>query len=261
MLHSALDKLGEGLVLLTPTWELTFVNSRAATFLGHDVQSCVGENFWTALPHLQIEQGEFYAGCQRSLKEQLPLGFECESLYEHESLWVQLEPHAEGLTIYLRGGSSDHRWVNQQQQYDAREALLTATAQRIQQKEDLHVTFQTTVEGLLPLFRVDRALLYRIENWQNINLIAQATSSDWALQPGDESRTTWVMNSHQDWVEGSYYPVADVDQDDVTLAEQRLLRALKVKSQIIVPIFQEERFWGLLVLHQCHNLLILFYDS
>ena len=251
MLHSALDKLGEGLVLLTPTWELTFVNRRAATFLGHDVQTHVGENFWTVLPHLQIEQGEFYAGCQRSLTEQLPLGFECESLYEHESLWVQLEPHAEGLTIYLRGGSSDHRWVNQQQQYDAREALLTSTARRIQQKEDLQVTFQTTVEELLPLFRVDRALLYRIENWQNINLIAQATSADWVLSAEDESCTTWVMNSHQDWIEDSYYPVADVEQDDVTLAEQRLLRALKVKSQIIVPIFQEERFWGLLALHQC----------
>ncbi len=251
MLHSALDKLGEGLILLTTDCELTYINSRAAAYLGQDAQELMGQNLWTALPRLQAEQSEFYAGCQRSLKEQLPLGFECETLYEHESLWVQLEPTVDGLTIYLRGGSSDHRWVHQQQQYAARESLLTATAKRIQQKEDLQVTFQTTVEGILPLFGVDRALLYRLENWTTTDLIAQATTSDWALKPEDAARTTWVINSHLDWRESSYYPVADVEQDDVTPAEQRLLRALNVKSQIIVPIFLEERFWGLLVLHRC----------
>jgi GAF domain-containing protein len=258
-LYSALNQLSEGLILLDANWELQYINRRAASYLaegiaqgdGQEIQALVGQNLWQALPHLQAEHSEFYSGCQRSLTEQLPLGFECEGLCERESLWIQLEPSREGLMVYLRSSSNDQRIVQQQQQYNAREALLTSIAQRIQQKEDLHTTFQITVQELLPLFRVDRALLYHIKDWETVELVAKATAPDWPLPAEDEHRTTWVMNSLQDWVEGSYYPVADVDQDDVTAAEQRLLRQLKVRSQIVVPIFLEERFWGLLALHQC----------
>lgn len=251
VLETALAQIGEGLLLLDSSWEICYLNELAAAYLDQPSPALVRQKLWATLPRLEAEKSEFYAACQRSVTEQLPLSFESEDLCPRESLWVRLVPTDNGLMVYLRGMAGDHRASHQQRHYANREALLTDIAEHIQRSAPLCQTFQATVQRLLPLFRVDRALLYRIENWTSVELFAQATTPDWPLSPADEQRITWVMNSLQDWEEGSYYPVADVDQDDVTAAEQRLLHQLQVKSQLVMPIFTDDALWGLLVLHQC----------
>ncbi len=248
--ETALEQLGEGLLFLNADWQICYFNAQAAEYLGGARPDLVGQCIWDCWPQLRGEQLNFYTACQRSLTEQVPLELE-ETQLAQEPLWIRLVPSPNGLVIYLRGLSSDRRISQQQQQYEAREALLSSIAHWVQQYQPLETIFREAVARLRLLLRVDRILLYRIQNWEEVQLLAQATSPDWILDGQDDRCGTWVMNSLQDWEEDSYYPVENVDQDDLTAAEQRILRQLKVKAQLVMPIFLDQELWGLLAIHQC----------
>ena len=115
----------------------------------------------------------------------------------------------------------------------------------------LQEIMQTIVEKLLTCFRVDRSLIYRLENWTKVCLIANAAGSAWPFPLEKESQTIWGLNSLQNWTEDFYYLVADAGQSELTAAEQRQLKLLKIQSQLVVPIFLEDKLWGLLALQQC----------
>ncbi|NJR70011.1 MAG: GAF domain-containing protein [Synechococcales cyanobacterium CRU_2_2] len=249
--EAALEQLGEGVMIVAASGEISYLNSQALGYFGRDRQDLEGRIFWDCFPRLQAEQSEFYGACQRSLQEQIPLELESRSLYAGEILWIRLVPHHNGLMIYLRALSKEPWLGHQRLQYDAREALLSGIAQKVQRFAPLDEILQTAVEELWPLLRADRVLLYRIQNWKQVHLVTQSVAPDWPLDAEDERCVTWVMNSLQDWHEESYYPVADVEEDDLTATEQRLLRQLRVKAQLVMPIFLEQELWGLLVVQQC----------
>ncbi len=249
--QAALEQIGEGVIVLGDRGEVIYLNGQAAGYLGETQATLQGALFWEYFPRLRTEEAELYTACQRSMTEQVSLELESRTLCDREILWIRLIPNDGGLLIYLRGLSREPWLEHQRQQHNAREALISRIGHQVQQFAPLSEIFQTAVQGVLPLFRADRILLYRIQNWEQVKLVVQACAPNWRLDAQDDRSVTWVMNSLQDWHEGSYYPVASVDEDDLTAAEQRILRQLKVQAQLVMPIFLEQDLWGLMAVQQC----------
>ncbi len=138
-----------------------------------------------------------------------------------------------------------------------RERVLMGLMERIQEAQAIEVILGETVQDVRELFEVDRVLLYRIQDWEHlesehrVELVFQSMTPNWQLMANHAPSVQWVLNSLQDWSQDSYYPIADVDQDDLTSTERRFLGQQQVQAQLVVPVFQEQELWGLLVLQQC----------
>lgn len=250
---SALDQVSDGVLLLNTDAELLFMNSQAAQLLGLPspaVPSLEGQSLWALLPQQKAQRTDMYLACSRSLTEQLPLELETSQLNPQQRLWLRLLPIPEGLLLHLTPLQGE---LSSLAFYQTQEQLFTQLDDCIAQGHPIQEFLDVSVAGIRAILGVDRVLLYRVEQWEAAHLMAQSTTPQWPADGPWGDRLAWAMHSLPDWKLGSYYPVDHVDHDDLTSSERTQLKLLRVQSQLVVPVFQDQTIWGLLIIHYCRE--------
>lgn len=98
-LETALNNISDGFVSLDTNWCYTYINEKAAVFLGKSPESLMGKNIWTEFP--EGVNLPFYKTYHKAVDTQKTIYFE--DYYEPLDKWFEnrIYPSPDGLTIYF----------------------------------------------------------------------------------------------------------------------------------------------------------------
>ncbi|MEH1801378.1 MAG: GAF domain-containing protein [Nostoc sp.] len=158
----------------------------------------------------------------------------------------------------LIGTSSNTTPVKQAEQairFQAqREQLLEAIAGRIHQYVELEtILHQTTIE-LRQFLNCDRVLIYRFEADGSGVIIAESCVA--AIDPllGKNITDPCLGGKHAEhYGRGCIQVVEDIYAARLHPCHIDLLASLQIRANLVVPIFQEQDMWGLLIAQHCHQ--------
>ncbi|MEH2148062.1 sensor histidine kinase [Nostoc sp.] len=158
----------------------------------------------------------------------------------------------------LIGTSSNTTPVKQAEQairFQAkREQLLEAIARQIHQYVELEtILHQTTIE-LRQFLNCDRVLIYRFEADGSGVIIAESCVA--AIDPllGKNITDPCLGGKHAEYYgRGCIQVVEDIYAAKLHPCHIDLLASLQIRANLVVPIFQEQDMWGLLIAQHCHQ--------
>ncbi|MEH2027820.1 sensor histidine kinase [Nostoc sp.] len=135
-----------------------------------------------------------------------------------------------------------------------REQLLEAIAGRIHQSVELEtILHQTTIE-LRQFLNCDRVLIYRFEADGSGVIIAESTvaASDPLL--GKNITDPCFSGKHPEhYGRGCIQVVEDIYAAGLHPCHRDFLASLQIRANLVVPIFQEQDMWGLLIAQHCRE--------
>ncbi|MEH2280967.1 MAG: GAF domain-containing protein [Nostoc sp.] len=135
-----------------------------------------------------------------------------------------------------------------------REQLLEAIAGRIHQSVELEtILHQTTIE-LRQLLNCDRVLIYRFETDGSGVIIAESTvaASDPLL--GKNITDPCLGGKHREhYGRGCIQVVEDIYAAGLHPCHRDFLASLQIRANLVVPIFQKQDMWGLLIAQHCRE--------
>jgi light-regulated signal transduction histidine kinase (bacteriophytochrome) len=137
-------------------------------------------------------------------------------------------------------------------QQTQRELLVAKIAQRIRQSLDLEVVLNTTVKEVRQFLQADRVFIYHFEpDWGGV-VIVESVGEGWksilGSRPKDPSFAPTYVQLYQ---QGRVQATADIYAGELTDCYVEFLEQFQVRADLVMPILQAEKLWGLLVVNQC----------
>jgi hypothetical protein len=109
-------------------------------------------------------------------------------------------------------------------------------------------------ESLTPLlnqcqqfFQVERILLYQFKNQQSLEAIATGYPSAKEFSLSDLALDSIYLDQYQ---QGKTIAIADLEQIELSTAQQEIFVRLKTKAILMVPILIKEKLWGMFCVHR-----------
>ena len=140
-----------------------------------------------------------------------------------------------------------------QQQQAERETLIEAIAQQIGQTFNLEEVLNTTVDRVRKFMEADRVSIYRYNLDGSGNIIAES------IVPGSTSILGRTFPDNYFTKNSTFSsPTSDIPVvEDIQMAGLtgyvELLAQLQIQANLMVPIYQGDKSWGLLMVHQCRS--------
>lgn len=134
------------------------------------------------------------------------------------------------------------------------ERIVAAVTQRIRQSLKLDEILQTTADEVRQLFDVDRVVIYRFDlDWSGV-VVVESLASGWLPILGLHVIDTCFQTTHaEDYRQGRIKAIEDINTAGLTPCHVELLQELQIRANLVVPILQPEKLWGLLIAHQCRG--------
>jgi diguanylate cyclase (GGDEF)-like protein/PAS domain S-box-containing protein len=134
-----------------------------------------------------------------------------------------------------------------------RERLMGAIQARIRQSLDLTKVLNTTVAEVRQFLQTDRVIIYRFEpNWSGI-VIVESVGQEWTPTLGRKIQDDCFVKELciEPYRQGRIQAVENIYTTDLTPCYVDLLAQFQVKANLVVPLLQGEKLWGLLVAQHC----------
>lgn len=136
-------------------------------------------------------------------------------------------------------------------QQTERERLVVEIAQRIRQSLNLDSILNTTVCEVREFLQVDRVLIYRLEpDWSGV-VVVESVSPSWEALLNRNLTDPSFANYVHLYQQGRIQATADIYTAGLTQCYIDFLAQLQVRADLVVPILQAEKLWGLLVCNHC----------
>ena len=136
----------------------------------------------------------------------------------------------------------------------AKEKLIHAIALKIRESLDLQTCLQTTVDEILQFLQADRVLIYTFNTDGSGYIPVEAVGPSWISVLNQTITDPCLGNNYAEaFSQGEPRVVPDIYQASYSPEQLSFLQRLQIKAKLIVPIFQDERLWGLMMVHQCQN--------
>ncbi|MEH2235817.1 EAL domain-containing protein [Nostoc sp.] len=157
--------------------------------------------------------------------------------------------------IALTVASANSQLVEQQVQHQSEsERIVAAVTQRIRQSLKLDEILQTTVDEVRQLFKVDRVVIYQFKpDWSGLVAVESLAEGCISILGFHVMDTCFKSTRAAYYQQGNTKAIKDTQTAELSPCHLDLLRSLQIRANLVVPILQQERLWGLLIAHQCHN--------
>lgn len=167
------------------------------------------------------------------------------------------KPSPELVTVTPQIGASPtyYQLLEQRVQYQSEyERIVATVTQRIRQSLDLEEILQTTAFEVRQLFDVDRVVIYRFEpDWSGMVAVESLAPGCMSILGFHVMDTCFQSTRAAYYQQGNAKAIADIENAGLSACHVELLRSLQIRANLIVPILQQERLWGLLIAHQCRS--------
>ncbi|MBD3884504.1 GAF domain-containing protein [Phormidium tenue FACHB-886] len=133
----------------------------------------------------------------------------------------------------------------------AQERILTAAkGSGALRATDLQAIFDQAVESIHDLLKLDRVVIYRLDN--DAGVVSEAVSAGWASALTQEVKDfCFPEQLRKTYRKGQITTIYDVSETTLHPEHSQLLERLNVRSSLIVPIVGGDRLFGLLIAHSC----------
>jgi PAS domain S-box-containing protein len=139
--------------------------------------------------------------------------------------------------------------VRQQAQ---REQLLGEITQRIRKSLNLEEILSTTVTEVRQFLQTDRVLIYRFfADWSGVVAVESVSTKGLSILNTTITDACFGESYVQRYQEGRILVIEDIYTAQMTPCHLDFLVNLQVRANLVVPILQGERLWGLLAAHHC----------
>ena len=139
--------------------------------------------------------------------------------------------------------------VRQQAQ---REQLLGEITQRIRKSLNLEEILSTTVTEVRQFLQTDRVLIYRFfADWSGVVAVESVSTKGLSILNTTIADPCFGESYVQRYQEGRILVIEDIYTAQMTPCHLDFLVNLQVRANLVVPILQGERLWGLLAAHHC----------
>ncbi len=125
---------------------------------------------------------------------------------------------------------------------------------RLQQEQELESILQWTIADIQSLLCVDRVCIGRFQANEDAVIALESVAPDVVpmlghrmVAPGVDAG--WVTAYRQ----GQRIPIAEVQSGAIERGYREVLDKFQVQANIVVPLFQQDRLWGLLIAHECRS--------
>ncbi len=155
--------------------------------------------------------------------------------------------------IVLTIASAHSPQVEQRVQHQSEsERIVAAVTQRIRQSLELDEILQTTAAEVRQLFEVDRVLIYQFqEDWSGLVAVESLAEGCMSILGFHVMDTCFQSTRATYYQQGNTRAIEDIETAGLSPCHVDLLRSLQIRANLVVPILQQERLWGLLIAHQC----------
>lgn len=138
--------------------------------------------------------------------------------------------------------------------------LFTDITLNIRQSLQLEDILQTTVKEICQILDCDRVLIYRLfPNGTQKIITESVVAPELSIinEPLDEN--VFLDSCGYFYQTRKIKPINNIENaypvdNPETCCMRELMHKLQVKSKLIVPIFQNDQLWGLMLAHQCYKL-------
>ncbi|MEH1938796.1 MAG: EAL domain-containing protein [Nostoc sp.] len=151
--------------------------------------------------------------------------------------------------------SANSKVIGQQVQHQSEsERIVAAVTQRIRQSLELDEILQTTAAEVRQLFEVDRVLIYQFQpDWSGLVAVESLAEECMSILGFHVMDTCFQSTGAAYYQQGNTRAIEDVENARLSPCHVDLLRSLQIRANLVVPILQQERLWGLLIAHQCRS--------
>ncbi|MEH2198612.1 EAL domain-containing protein [Nostoc sp.] len=156
--------------------------------------------------------------------------------------------------IALTIASANSQVVEQVQHQSESERIVAAVTQHIRQSLELDEILQTTAAEVRQLFEVDRVLIYQFEpDWSGLVAVESLAEGCMSIFGFHVMDTCFQSTRAAYYQQGNTRAIEDIENAGLSPCHIDLLRSLQIRANLVVPILQKERLWGLLIAHQCRH--------
>ncbi|MBD2453399.1 EAL domain-containing protein [Nostoc sp. FACHB-87] len=166
---------------------------------------------------------------------------------------VTITPHFDAIALSL--ASVDDQPIKQQVKHQSEsERIVAAVTQRIRKSLELNEILQTTADEVRQLFAVDRVVIYRFEpDWSGLVAVESLAPGCMSLLGWNVMDTCFLSTRADYYQQGNTRAIENIENEGLSPCHIQLLRKLQIRANLVVPILQQERLWGLLIAHQCSS--------
>ena len=141
---------------------------------------------------------------------------------------------------------------NQPLQVRSRSQLLAEITDAIHQTLDLDEILQTAVTQVRAFLKADRVIVFRFHpDWQGV-VEAESVAPEWneilGMNIQDSCFNAQYVKSYR---RGRISTISDINAIAMNPCYVALLKSVQARANLVVPIVQENKLWGLLISHQC----------
>ncbi|MFB2839613.1 ATP-binding protein [Floridanema evergladense] len=165
---------------------------------------------------------------------------------------VRISKLGDGMVVCWRDVTARQQAEIAKQQQIERERIVNQIAQQIWQSLDLEQVLNTTVTEVRKFLQTDRVIVFRLQSDGNGVVVTESVGSEWTSilysNIYDPCFTeTYIESYHQGFVTSK----SDIFNAGINPCHLELLSKFQVRANLIVPILQEDKLWGLLIAHHC----------
>lgn len=143
------------------------------------------------------------------------------------------------------------RTAELQTQYQ-KERLLADITSQIRASLNLKDVLNTTVETIRSWLNCDRVLLYQFEKNKTGKVIVESVSRVDLSILNQQIKDPCLSSK---WDNGNTFnqisSIEDLTTSTILACHKEMLASLQVRANLVVPVFQNFKLWGLLIAHQC----------
>ncbi|GBO51627.1 hypothetical protein APA_868 [Pseudanabaena sp. lw0831] len=133
-----------------------------------------------------------------------------------------------------------------------RSIVFSQITLRIRQSLNVNEILNTTVEEVRKYLKADRVVVYRFDGeWDGVVAVESVEPPWMALLTSDIKDVCFRHGLWEDFRQGRKVVNDDIPNSDMSDCHKKMMAQCQVQANLVVPILESDRLWGLLIAHQC----------
>ncbi|MEG4852442.1 GAF domain-containing protein [Microcoleus sp. B5-D4] len=243
-------------------YDVTFVSDNIVSMIGYEAREFVdGSLDWHSLVH--PEDREIVDTSFAQILEKESISYEYRERHKDGSYrWIydeiKLVKDAAGLPVECVGYGVDVTARKQAeialQQQVKRERLVNAIQERIRSSLNLEEVMKMAVEEIRHFLSTDRTVIYRFNpDWSGFIAVESVSVGTMPILGIDINDPCFRERYVSVYEQGHLRAIDNIYTAGISECHVNLLSELEIKANLVVPILQGKKLWGLLIAHHCRS--------
>ena len=133
-----------------------------------------------------------------------------------------------------------------------RSLVFSKITLRIRQSLNINEILNTTVDEVREFLKADRVVVYRFNGEWEGTVVVESVELPWIASMGTDVKDDCFRHGLWDnYRQGRRVVNDDIPNSDMPNCYKQLMAKFQVQANLVVPILESDRLWGLIIVHQC----------